>query len=173
MKSRFLLKGLGISCLALLVACGGGSNPFSRDPSQPRGEPLQVAEFNRITGEYEIPAERRTIWDAIFNGGDPALQIGVNKYLWRASLETLSFLPLESADPVSGVFTTSWGIAPGARNSVRATVYIQDAALDARSLRVAAFRRAGSSSVPLSDEAIRQLEDSILTRARQLKIADE
>jgi len=173
MKSRFLLKCLGIISLSVLIGCGGGSNPFSRDPSTPRGKPLEAAEFNRITGEYEIPSERRTLWDAITGGGDPNLQIGVNKYLWRAALETLSFLPLESADPVSGVFTTGWGAPAGARNSVRATVYIQDPALDARSLRVAAFRRSGRGSTPLSDAAVRELEDSILTRARQLKIADE
>jgi len=173
MESRFLLKGLGIIGLSLLIGCGGGSNPFSRDPSKPRGKPLQVAEFNKITGEYEIPAERRTIWDSLTGGGDPSLQIGVNKYLWRAALETLSFLPLESSDPVSGVFTTGWGAPAGARNAVRATVYIQDPALDARSLRVAAFRRTGRGSAPLSDTAVRELEDSILTRARQLKIADE
>jgi len=173
MKSRFLLKGLGVTALALLTACGGVSNPFSRGPDVPRGKPLEVAEFNKITGEYEFPSERRTIWDAITGGGDTNLQIGVNKYLWRASLDTLSFLPLESADPVSGVFTTGWGAPAGQRGAVKATVYIQDAALDARSLRVAAFRRSGSRSIPLSDDAIRELEDSILTRARQLKISDQ
>jgi len=173
MNSRRLLKFAGLSGLLLLTACGGVSNPFASDALQPRRSVKDIPEFDPVLQEYVVASERRTIWDALLGGGDPALQIGVNKYLWRASLETLSFLPLESADPVSGVFTTGWGAPAGARNAVRATVYIQDPALDARSLRVAAFRRTGRGSVPLSDAAVRELEDSILTRARQLRIADQ
>ncbi len=173
MKSRFLLKGLGMAGLVALMACGGGAGPFSRNPDAPRGEPIPEREFDPVLNEYVDPDNRRTLWDALIGTGDPNLQIGVNKYLWRAALDTLSFLPLDSADPVSGVFTTGWGLPAGARNAVRATVYIQNPALDARSLRVAAFRRSGRGSVPLSDQAVRELEDSILTRARQLKIADQ
>ncbi len=35
-------------------------------------------------------------------------QIGVNSYLWRATLDTISFMPLASADPFGGVIITDW-----------------------------------------------------------------
>ena len=75
------------------------------------------------------------------------------------------------SDPFSGVIVTGWGRVNGASPAYRATVYITGAALDARSLRVAMFRQSGSGSVPVSDEVARQVEDAILTRARQLRIA--
>lgn len=95
-----------------------------------------------------------------------------NKYLWNASLETLSFLPLEQADPFSGVLVTGWGTAPGASQQYRATVYVAGAALDATSLKVAVFRRAGNRELPAANETSRQIEDAILSRARQLRISD-
>jgi len=64
-----------------------------------------------------------------------------NKYLWNASLETLSFLPLEQADPFSGVLVTGWGTAPGSSQQYRATIYVAGPSLDATSLKVAVFRR--------------------------------
>ena len=92
--------------------------------------------------------------------------IRVNKYLWAATLSTLDFLPIEAADPFSGVVVMGWGRAPGSSTDFRATVLIQDPALEAGSLKVAMQRRNG----PASAETNRQIEDSILTRARQLRI---
>ncbi len=92
--------------------------------------------------------------------------IKVNKYLWSATLETLSFLPIEAADPFSGIVVMGWGRAPGSSTDFRATVLIQDPALEAGSLKVAMQRRNG----PASAETNRQIEDAILTRARQLRI---
>lgn len=109
-----------------------------------------------------------TIWDLMSNAKDPEVTIEVNKYLWKASLETLSFLPVEGADPFSGVIIMGWGHPKGSRRQYRATVYIQDPALDARSLRVSIMTRSG----PASRDTVRAIEDAILTRARQLRIAD-
>ena len=92
--------------------------------------------------------------------------IRVNKYLWAATLNTLDFLPIEAADPFSGVVVMGWGRAPGSSTDFRATVLIQDPALEAGSLKVAMQRRNG----PASAETNRQIEDAILTRARQLRI---
>lgn len=107
--------------------------------------------------------------DGVFGGGtDPNATVKVNRYIWRASLETLDFLPVEAADPFSGIITTGWGRPPGSNRDYRATVFVQDPSLDARSLKVALFDRNG----PVSDDTLRRVEDAILTRARQLRVAD-
>ncbi|WP_370275493.1 DUF3576 domain-containing protein [Salipiger bermudensis] len=92
----------------------------------------------------------------------------VNRYLWNASLEVLNFLPVETIDPFSGVVSTGYGTPPGGGRAYRATVYVTDSALDARSLNVALQSRGG----PVSIDTQRAVEDAILTRARQLRVAD-
>jgi hypothetical protein len=92
----------------------------------------------------------------------------VNKYLWQASLEVLSFLPINSADPFSGIIVFSKGKAPGSSQSYDATVYISDPALDARSLSVTVR----SSNGTISSEAKREIESAILSRARQLRLKE-
>jgi len=106
----------------------------------------------------------------LFGGrrADPDTEIQVNKYLWNASLDVLSFLPLQSADPFTGVLVTGFGTAPGGGRAYRATILIRDPALEARSLSVALVTRSG----PASAATIRAVEDAILARARQLRIGD-
>ena len=104
--------------------------------------------------------------DLFKSGGD---EIGsVNKYLWRASIEVLNFLPINSADPFSGIIVFSKGKAPGSSQSYDATVYISDPALDARSLSVTVR----SSNGTISSEAKREIESAILSRARQLRLKE-
>ncbi len=110
-----------------------------------------------------------TIW-SIFNA--PTRQIStvsVNKYLWSASLEVLNFLPVQSVDPFTGVIVTGYGTPPGGGRAYRATVLIDDPALDARSLNVALQTRGGRA---VSRATARAVEDAILSRARELRIAD-
>jgi len=95
-------------------------------------------------------------------------QVAVNRYLWAASLEVLEFLPIQSVDPFTGVISTGFGTPPGGSRAYRATVYITDPALDARSLNVALQSRSG----PVALETQRAVEDAILSRARQLRVAD-
>jgi hypothetical protein len=92
----------------------------------------------------------------------------VNKYLWQASLEVLSFLPINSADPFSGIIVFGKGKAPGSSQSYDATVYINDPALDARSLSVTVRSPNGI----VSSEAKREIESAILSRARQLRLKE-
>lgn len=94
--------------------------------------------------------------------------VAVNRYLWAASLDTLSFLPVQSVDPFTGVIVFGFGTPPGGSRAYRATVFISDPALDARALNVALATRSG----PVSAETQRAVEDAILSRARQLRIAD-
>ena len=92
----------------------------------------------------------------------------VNKYLWQASIEVLSFLPISSADPFSGIIVFGKGKAPGSSQSYDATIYISDPALDARSLSVTVR----SSNGTISSEAKREIESAILSRARQLRLKE-
>ena len=104
--------------------------------------------------------------DLFKSGGD---EIGsVNKYLWQASLEVLSFLPIDSADPFSGIIVFGKGKAPGSSQSYDATVYVSDPALDSRSLSVTVR----SSNGTVSSEAKREIERAILSRARQLRLKE-
>lgn len=117
----------------------------------------------------------------LFGGdGKPADQggsgIGVNALLWRASLDTLSFMPLASADPFGGVIITDWYSSPDRPSErMKATVYILDRRLRADGLKVALFRQQIGPErqwidVPVAAETVGQLENAILTRARQLRI---
>jgi hypothetical protein len=121
----------------------------------------------RVERTYrDLEQNPESFFDLFRNTGNPEIGINVNRYLWQASLDTLSFLPLATVDPFSGVIVTDWGRVAGG-GAYRVTVYISDPALDAASLKIAAFSRGG----PVGDEANRALEDAILTRARQIRIA--
>ncbi len=97
-----------------------------------------------------------------------AESVAVNRYLWNASLDVLSFLPIESVDPFTGVIVFGYGTPPGGGRAYRGTVHVSDPALDARSLNVSLSTSAG----PVSAATLTAIEDSILGRARQLRIQD-
>lgn len=143
--------------LALLLPTGCGP----RASSAPADTQLYATREQR-------EASQTTITSLFQNNADPNTTVEVNRYLWNASLDILSFLPIESIDPFSGVIVTGFGTPPGGGQAYRATIYVQDPALDARSLRVALQTRGG----PVSRETSRAVEDAILTRARQLRVQD-
>jgi hypothetical protein len=100
--------------------------------------------------------------------------IGVNSYLWRAAVDTLSFAPLVTADSNGGVIVTDWYSnprTPGER--VKLTVSILDQDLRADALRVAASRQVNQGGAwvdaPVAAATVQKLEDIILTRARDLR----
>jgi hypothetical protein len=103
--------------------------------------------------------------------------IGVNSYLWRASLETLSFMPLTQADSAGGVIVTDWYSNPSNPNErVKVSVSILDRDLRADALRVAASREVlqGGAwiAAPVQAATVQKLEDIILTKARDLRRSD-
>jgi hypothetical protein len=139
-------------------ACGTGGVPPGDAP--PGGV------INAPSANVETYA-RSSIWDVF--GPDRSEQVvQVNRYIWAASLDVLSFLPVESADPFTGLIVTGYGTPPGGGRTYRATVHVSDPALEARSLSVALQSRNG----PVSPATARAVEDAILSRARQLRIAD-
>lgn len=161
-KTYIMRAALALSMALALSACGGsgGSAKKMFRVGEPNGE---------IEYPEEIPdAKGTTIWDA-FRKKDLGTEVSVNRYLWNAALETLNFLPVESVDPFTGVIVTGYGTPPGGGRAYRATIYVRDPSLDARSLNVALQTRSG----PVSAGTQRAVEDAILARARQLRIADE
>ncbi|MDJ0641419.1 MAG: DUF3576 domain-containing protein [Erythrobacter sp.] len=100
--------------------------------------------------------------------------IGVNAFLWRASLETVSFAPLLQADSAGGVIVTDWYANPSNPNErVKLTITILDQDLRADALRVAAIRQVAESGnwvdAPVQAATVQKLEDIILTKARDLR----
>lgn len=100
--------------------------------------------------------------------------IGVNAFLWRASLDTLSFMPLLQADSADGVILTDWYANPESpQERVKLSVTILDRELRADALRVAASRQVLQDGLwmpaPVQATTVQRLEDIILTRARDLR----
>jgi hypothetical protein len=104
--------------------------------------------------------------------------IGVNGYLWRATLDTLAFMPLASADPYGGVIITDWYSAPETPNErFKATVYILDTRLRADGLNVTVFKQTSNGAggwvdAAASPQTETDIENAILTRARQLRLTN-
>jgi hypothetical protein len=173
-----LATALGLT--ALLSGCGGGGwfggtsvDATGAQLTQQERADAQRARIAEVSNaEYDYPgadAGDTSVFD-LFNGGDdPNTTVEVNKYIWQASLEVLNFLPIESVDPFTGVIVTGYGRPPGGGRAYRATVYVQDPALDARSLKIAMQTQGGGS---VSQDTVRAVEDAILTRARQLRVRD-
>jgi len=154
-RTRMVQLTMAVSVILALAACG------QRPTQDERRQEL-------IDAGLLVDPERDTIFDLFNNRDDPNTTVQVNRYLWNASLEILDFMPIEAADPFSGVIVYGFGTPPGGGTAYRATVHITDPALDARALRVALQSRGGA----VGRETARQIEDAILTRARQLRIRD-
>ncbi len=135
-------------------------------------------------GREVLTGERQTVFGpgglSIF-GGKKADKgsgsgIGVNSFLWRASLDTLSFMPLNSADPFGGVIITDWYSAPDNPNErFKMTIYILDRRLRADGIKVAVFKQTKDAakqwlSAEVTGDTPTQLENAILVRARQLRL---
>lgn len=168
-QSTLTIARNGIICILaglMLTSCGRITETFRTDDG-----PGESAAEREVREEFETnvaDSRRSTLGDLFTNSDDPNTTIEVNKYLWNASLDVLNFLPIRSADPFSGVIVTGYGTPPGGGRAYRATIYIRDPALEARSLSVALATRSG----PAPTATTRAVEDAILTRARQLRIAD-
>jgi hypothetical protein len=102
--------------------------------------------------------------------------MGVNSYLWHATLDTLSFMPLQSADPFGGVVITDWYSDPSNPNErMRVTIYILDRRLRADGIKISVFRQTRSADgwvdAQVNPDTANKLEDAILVRARELRLA--
>lgn len=104
-----------------------------------------------------------------------ATGLGVNAFLWRATLDTLAFMPLASADPFGGVVITDWYTPPAAAGErFKATAYVMGRQLRSDGVRISVFRQVqdrGGNWVdqPVSNATGAELEDRVLARARELR----
>lgn len=159
-----LVLALGLS----VAACGNrAADTYSGAAPQSSGDAADAGLVGHNRESAATDYDKSSIWD-VFGPSKADQTVKVNRYLWNASLDVLSFLPVQSVDPFTGVIVTGYGTPPGGGRSYRATVHIKDPALDARSLKVALQTRGG----PVSPATTRAVEDAILSRARQLRIAD-
>lgn len=173
LAAAFLLTGL-------FAGCGADVQHPDWTPYDPKDQ-ARRERYGTITGSDGITlfstGRRGTDQAGAQGGGGGGTGIGVNAYLWRASLETLDFIPLLSADPFGGLIITDWyqpAEAPDERFKLQ--VLIRDVALRADAVRVSVLRqrrdpRAGWVDVPADPRTATELEDKILTRARQIRIA--
>lgn len=168
--NRFPL--LVLLVLLLLPACDGVESEAKYPTGAERG-----------TGD-DIYTEPDSIFgpDGLSFGGDKKKTnldgIVVNGYLWRATLDTVSFMPLASVDPFGGVVLTEWYVAPNVPNErLKLNVFITGGELRADALTVRVFKQkrrgGGWENAPVGKEVPRALEDTILTRARQLRLAEK
>ena len=110
------------------------------------------------------------------NGGGGA-GLGVNSYLWRATLDTLGFMPLASADPFGGVIITDWYEDPKVKGErFKANAMILDKTLRADGVKITVFKQQLDSrgtwrDIAVSPALARSLEDTVLTRAREMRLA--
>lgn len=161
-KIAFLLM------LTALTACSSlGITPDTEEDQVRRDD----YKFGSLTGDAGISlfGPRR------HQDSEQANGMGVNSFLWRATLDTISFMPVASADPFGGVILTDWYSAPETPNErFKVNIYILDRQLRADGLRVAVFRQekdaSGWHDAPVPPDTASKLEDSILTRARQLRV---
>ena len=151
---------------ALLVACSAGAI----DDQQTTRDRTAQEEVDAVPTRagFHVMGRGSSFFD-VLRLENQDRQISVNRYLWNASLETLSFLPIEAIDPFSGVIIFGYGIPPGGNRAYRATVQVKDPALAARSLLVSIQTRNGA----VAEQTRRAVEDAILTRARQLRVEDK
>ena len=172
-RSTFIIAAvaLGILSSMSLTACSGVKSERVTVDDLKNAEERRKEGFGKLFGE-----------DTFVFGGDrkkdeagAGAGLGVNSYLWRASLDTLLFMPVNSADPFGGVIITDWYSPPEAASNERfkLNVYILGRALRADGVKVAVFRQVAQGSdwrdAPVGEDVGVKIEDAILMRARQLR----
>lgn len=186
--------GISIIALGLLGGCASWFNPDrwgGNDPDAARraqdpyrydpkwSNPDQFADYRNIPDH-----QPKGILDALFapdksdnSGGNGGSGIGVNSFLWHASLDTVSFMPLASADPFGGTIITDWYSPPETPNErFKINIFILGRDLRADGVRARVFRQNKEASGQWSDAPVDQttgtgIENAILSRARQIRMS--
>jgi hypothetical protein len=183
---RFQRRGLSLTLAGVIlvlmlvppVLVGCGSDQLSTDPNDyPMDDRERQRARREAKGSGSIFGKDGLILFGKKKEDTPGTSgVAVNSFLWRASLDTLSFMPLAAADPFGGVIITDWYTPPETPDSrFKANAYILDRELRADGIRVTLFqqRRDGNGGwvdAPVDGKTATDLEDAILTRARQLRV---
>ena len=176
MKRMRLVPVLGIAAMAILGGVVAGcSEAQGIYPDKETGDTAP-----RMSNE-----KRETIFGdgGLFGSSkkkdEQPVGIGVNSFLWRASLDTVAFMPLASADPFGGVILTDWYQMPETPNErFKLNVFIVDRALRADGIKVSVFKQVRDGAGQWADSKVDpkmgpDIENAILTRARQLRIVSQ
>ena len=172
-RSNFVVGMLVVFLMGLTAAgCENFGNIPAARPDPVQGGPSKIQ--GKVFGEDGL---------TLFSSGgkreasSSGSGIGVNAFLWRATLDTISFMPLLSADPFGGVIITDWYAPPESPDErFKMTVYILGRALRADGVKVSVFRQERGEDGQWQDRSTSartavSLEDKILDRARQLRTA--
>lgn len=159
----FTRVGLALASVALLIACEQmDSTPVKTDRELERERTGTITGPGGLFGLGQAPAPEGPI-------------LGVNAFLWRATLDTVSVWPVASADPYGGVVLTDWYTPPPSpAERFKLNVYILDRALRADGVRVAVFRQTRGANgewqeASVQPETATRIEEAILMRARQMR----
>jgi hypothetical protein len=186
------IRTTAIACLAALLVAGcgmfGGSksgdvkttqtttNPYHTDPGT-----MDPKDFNpRVESSQD--RDSGNLLSSLFgsqqnNQGGGAAGVGVNSFLWRATLDTVSFMPLASADPFGGVIITDWFSPPETPDErFKINVFILGRELRADGVRASVFHQTKNAAgqwaeAPVDANTGTDLENAILTRARQIRLS--
>ena len=166
-----------VSVAVLALGACGKANTQASYPTRPEGsDKIVYSDQKRAT----IWGEGETLGSRLFGDKDQenaaGAGIGVNSFLWRASLDTVSFMPIASADPFGGVILTDWYENPDKQGErFKVNIYILDRQLRADGIRVSVFKqvsgKSGWKDAKVGTEMGTNIENAILGRARELRVA--
>jgi hypothetical protein len=176
------IRGLTATAVALALTLAACGPPIENE--NPAEDP-----FGGGGGKKRLPESQGKIFgglDSLLKGEEKAAPgsggagggtgIGVNAYLWRASLDTISFMPVASADPFGGVIITDWYSPPDSpEERFKINLYILGTELRADGLRASVFRQVKRNGewidADVDSKTATELENAVLTRARELRVA--
>lgn len=171
---KSVIRPVGSALLAtlLLSACSGVETK-AEYPDRDREQLYRYGSLTGGEGGFAVLGGDKSRRNADEQSG-----IGVNSFLWRAALDTVSFMPLASADPFGGVILTEWYQAPDTPGErTKAQVYVLSRELRADAIKATIFRQVQDSKgnwkdAPVAADSGHKLEDAILTRAREIRQAN-
>ncbi len=177
-RKSWPLPLMAAAIMAVIAGCSGAQTEYNypdRKPGQQNDPAGSTKKSEGLFGPDGFSLFGRSSTSDDGTGGSGA-GLGVNTYLWRASLDSISFMPLSSADPFGGVIITDWYAPPETPNErFKLNIYILGRQLRADGVKAAVFRQRREPGGVWADAAVEtrtaiELENAILTRARQLRI---
>jgi Domain of unknown function (DUF3576) len=181
--SQFTAWMIPTACLAVLALAGcSNTDPIKPNPTPPNYQGLGSGSAGDPTTTRMGGEDSGIIFGINKNRGDGAgggsagagTGIGVNAFLWRGALDTISFMPLASADPFGGVIITDWYTPPGTSGErFKATVYILSRELRSDGVKVNIYRQVLENGqwvdAPVSPTTVSDIENKVLARARSMR----
>jgi len=166
-RNRAALTGLA---MALLL---GGCGLFG-DKEPPKGTTSSLPPESTVSGDTVRQATPTLPAFSTETQTNVGQHIGVNAFLWRGALDTVSFMPLVSADPFGGVIITDWYAPPETpQERFKLNIYILGKELRAETVKVTVFHQKETNGqwqdVASEAQTGNQLEDTILARAEKLR----